>query len=144
MKNPFYYDKHTNTLKDLWSIFQAKAPTGSWRGPISTGRLGQFCLAAAARNPLSQILSHQANKHKLFSLGLKKSLVCTGEGTKAKRCMYVKLSRNKHEAQPKLIREGRLLCATHTILWRADHRAPCGKGQWRGGGAAHPLPSSWP
>ena len=43
-KNPFYYDKHTNTLKALWSIFQAKAPTESWRGPISTGGLGQFCL----------------------------------------------------------------------------------------------------
>ena len=84
----------------------------------------------------------QTNKQKPFSLGLKKSLVCTGEGPKAKRCMYVKLCRNKHEAQPKLIREGHLLCATHTILRWADHRALRGKGQWRGGGAAHPLPSS--
>lgn len=33
----------------------------------------------------------QTNKQKPFSLGLKKSLVCTGEGPKAKRCMYVKL-----------------------------------------------------
>lgn len=81
----------------------------------------------------------QTNKQKPFSLGLKKSLVCTGEGPKAKRCMYVKLSRNKHEAQPKLIREGHLLCATHTILWQADHQGIAWERAVKGRSCCPPL-----
>lgn len=105
--------------------------------------VGSVLSAAAAKNPLNQILSHQANKQtnkqKPISLGLKKSLVCTGEGPKAKSCMYVKLSRNKHEAQPKLIRQGHLLCATHTILWQADHQGIAWERAVKGRSCCPPL-----
>lgn len=53
-----------------------------------------------------------ALRKSLSSRGTGKGLLCVTDGDNARKHMYGKVSRNKHQVRPKSTREGYLLCVT--------------------------------
>lgn len=95
----------------------------------------QICSSSRKESPTDTV---PLGKQNLSFWGTGRGLVCTGESAKARMSTCVRPSGNKHETQPKLIREGCLLCAAHIILTGRESGHRMGKGS--GGEAVLPTP----
>lgn len=106
-----------------------------WSPQMRSVSFLQICSSSRKESPTDTV---PLGKQNLSLWGTGRGLVCTRESAKARMSTCVRPSGNKHETQPKLIREGCLLCAAHIILTGRESGHCMGKGS--GGEAVLPIP----
>lgn len=109
----------------------------SWRAPAPAGE--QASLSAGLQQQQEGISGRHCPPGRLPGTQEK---VWFYKGRCQSQDVHVCETRNKHQAQPKLIRGEHLLRVVHTILRQAGDRDTRGKGRPGGRGAARPLPNA--
>lgn len=86
---------------------QGKALTGRETNELAPWMAGALCGRITFQSGPVPAL-----RKSLSPRGTGKGLLCVMDGDNARKCMYGKVSRNKHQVHPKSTREGHLLCVT--------------------------------